>query len=62
MHMKSIRRTRIHSGKYMFCKNMHNVGISFEILDYDRHVPVEWKKFTGNMVFDMKRDFMRKSC
>ena len=42
-------------------KEMHNVGIAFEILDPDAHVPVGWNKVTGHLVFDIKMDFTRKA-
>ena len=42
-------------------KEMHNVGIAFEILDPDAHVPVGWNKVTGHLVFDVKMDFTRKA-
>ena len=40
---------------------MNNVGISFEILDRDCHVPVVWKKFTAHMVLNVKMDLIRKA-
>ena len=42
-------------------KEMHNVGIDFEILYRDQHMPVGWNKFTGYMVFDVKIDSKRKA-
>ena len=42
-------------------KEMHNVGIDFEILDHDCHIPIGCKKVTGNMVFNVKIYFMRKA-
>ena len=41
---------------------MHNVGVSFEILEEDgASAPVVWKKLTGNIVFNVKMDFTSKS-
>ena len=45
----------------MISKDIHNVMISFEILDRDCHVPLGCKKVTGNMIFDVKMDFTRKA-
>ena len=42
-------------------KEMHNVGVAFQILEDDEHVPVGWKKATGHMIFDVKMDFTRKA-
>ena len=42
-------------------KEMFNVGIAFEILDDDQHIPVGWKKNSGHLVFDVKMDFTRKA-
>jgi len=42
-------------------KEMHNVGIAFEILDDDWSVPASWSKVTGHLVFDVKMDFSRKA-
>ena len=42
-------------------KEMHNVGVAFQILDDDEHIPVGYKKATGHMVFDVKMDFTRKA-
>ena len=51
---------RIHSCEDVIHKDMHNVGIAFEIPERNCHVPVGWKKATGHMVFEFKMDFMRK--
>ena len=40
---------------------MHNVGVSFEILDCDQHVPVICKKVTEHMDFNVKMDFTSKA-
>ena len=42
-------------------KEMHNIGVAFQILENDEHVPVGWKKATGHMIFDVKMDFTRKA-
>ena len=42
-------------------KEMHNVGVAFQILEDDEHVPVGWKKATGHMIFDVKMDFTRNA-
>jgi len=41
-------------------KEMHNVGIAFEMLDDEKRPPVGWKQVTGHSVFDLKIDFTRK--
>ena len=48
--------------RYKICKYIHNVGIDFDILDHDHHVPVGWKKVTEHMVFNVNMDFTRKAC
>ena len=40
---------------------MHNDRIEFEILDRNRHIPLDWKKLTGHMSFDVVMVFMRKT-
>jgi len=42
-------------------KEMHNIGIAFQILDEHEHLPVGWSKVTGHLVFDVKMDFTRKA-
>ena len=42
-------------------KEMHEVGVAFEILDGNRVAPVGWRKVTGHLVFDAKMDFTRKA-
>ena len=42
-------------------KEMRKIGITFEILYRDRHMPVVCKRVTGNMAFGVKMDFTRKS-
>ena len=42
-------------------KEMHDVGIAFEILEDDVATPVGWKPVTGHLVFDVKMDFTRKA-
>lgn len=42
-------------------KEMTNVGIAFDILDMNQHVPVGWKPVTGRLIFDVKMDFTRKA-
>ena len=42
-------------------KEMHEVGVAFEILDSDVALPVGFRKVTGHLVFDVKMDFTRKA-
>lgn len=42
-------------------KEMHNVGIAFEILEEGENVPVGWRPVTGHLVFDVKMTFERKA-
>ena len=42
-------------------KEMHNVGVAFQILEEDENLPVGWTKATGHMIFDVKMDFTRKA-
>ena len=42
-------------------KEMHNVGVAFEILEEDQGVPVGWSEVTGHLVFDTRMDFTRKA-
>ena len=45
----------------MICKDIHYVGIPFEILDLNHHVTLGWKKVTGHMVFVVKMYFLRRA-
>ena len=40
---------------------MMNVGIAFDILDYNDVVPPGWSKVTGHAIFDSKMDMKRKA-
>ena len=40
---------------------MHDVGITFEILEDNVSMPMGHKKVTGHLVFDVKIDFTRKA-
>ena len=42
-------------------KEMHNVGIAFEILASGQPAPPGWTKVTGHLVFDIKMNLDRKS-
>jgi hypothetical protein len=42
-------------------KEMHNVGIAFEILQPPRLVPPGWHKTSGHIIFDVKMSLERKS-
>ena len=42
-------------------KEMNNVGITFTILDLGKKAPPGWTKARGNLVFDVKMDFMWKA-
>jgi hypothetical protein len=42
-------------------KEMHNVGIAFEILGDGQKAPVGWHKVTGHLIYDVKMDFTRKA-
>jgi hypothetical protein len=50
-----------HYWRDALAKEMHNVGIAFEVLENDTSPPVGWKKVTGHLVFDVKMDFTRKA-
>jgi hypothetical protein len=42
-------------------KEMHNIGVAFEVLLDEQKAPVGWKKVTGHLVWDVKMDFSRKA-
>jgi hypothetical protein len=42
-------------------KEMHNVGIAFQVLPDGKDEPVGWSKVTGHIIFDVKMDFTRKA-
>ena len=42
-------------------KEMHNVGVAFEILEDGARAPHGWKPVTGHLVWDLKMDFTRKA-
>jgi len=42
-------------------KEMHNVGIAFQILEEGKSAPVGWRPVTGHLVFDVKMDYTRKA-
>jgi len=42
-------------------KEMHNIGIAFEILEPGTNVPVGWTPVTGHIIFDVKMDFTCKA-
>ena len=42
-------------------KEMHYVGVSFKIPQYEEHIPVGYKKSSGNLIFDINMDFKRKA-
>ena len=42
-------------------KEMHNVVISFEMMESNTSPPVGWQKFTGQLIFDVYMDFSRRS-
>ena len=39
---------------------MHNIGISFDILEESEHVPKNYKRVTGHLIFDVKMYFTKK--
>jgi hypothetical protein len=47
--------------KDAIAKEMHNIGVAFEVLLDDQLAPVGWKKVTGHFVWDVKMDFTRKA-
>jgi hypothetical protein len=47
--------------KDAIAKEMHNVGVAFEVLLEKQQAPVGWKKVTGHFVWDVKMDFSRKA-
>ncbi len=42
-------------------KEMHNVGIAFQVQESDKGAPIGWSKVTGHIIFDVKIDFTRKA-
>ncbi len=42
-------------------KDMYEVGVAFQILEDDEHVPVGYAEANGHVVFDVKMDFTRKA-
>ena len=42
-------------------KEMHDVGIAFEILEDNASMPMGYRKVTGHLVFDVKMNFTRKA-
>ena len=40
---------------------MSNVGVAFEILKPGDKAPPGWKKASGNLIYDVKIDFNRKT-
>ena len=42
-------------------KEMHNVGVAFEILEDGATAPKGWHKVTGHLIWDVKMDFTRKA-
>jgi hypothetical protein len=42
-------------------KEMHNVGIAFQVQEEGKGAPVGWSKVTGHIIFDVKMDFTRKA-
>ena len=40
---------------------MHAIGIAFDILENDEFVPNDYKRVTGQMKFDVKMGFARKT-
>ena len=41
-------------------KDMQNVSVAFEILRTGAPMPAGWKKFSGNLIWDVNMDFTRK--
>ena len=42
-------------------KEMYNVSVAFEILEYGQKVLLGWKKTSRQLILDIKMDFTRKS-
>ena len=42
-------------------KEMSNVGIAFEILGENKISPVKWPKESGQLIYNLKMDYTRKS-
>jgi hypothetical protein len=55
------RKTGTTFWKDAFSKEMHNVGVAFEVLEEAKMAPVGWSKVTGHLVWDVKMDFTRKA-
>jgi hypothetical protein len=47
--------------KDAIAKEMHNIGVAFEVLLDDQLAPVGWKKVTGHFVLDVWMDFTQKA-
>lgn len=41
-------------------KEMYNIAIAFEILDYRKMIHVDWTKASGHLILDLRMDFIRK--
>jgi hypothetical protein len=55
------RKTGTTFWKDALAKEMHNVGVAFEVLEEGKKAPVGWSKVTGHLVWDVKMDFSRKA-
>jgi hypothetical protein len=42
-------------------KEMHNIGIAFQVLPDGKDEPFRWSRVTGHIIFDVKMDFTRKA-
>ena len=42
-------------------KEMRNVCVSFEILDYSQSTPIRWTQSSGHLVFNVKMNFTQKA-
>lgn len=42
-------------------KEMHNVGVAFEILPVGQKAPPGWSQVSGHIIWDVKMDFTRKA-
>jgi hypothetical protein len=50
-----------HRWRDALSKEMHNVGIAFQVQEEGKSAPVGWSKVTGHIIFDVKMDFTRKA-
>ena len=45
----------------LLAKEMGNLNVAFEYLEFGEKAPPGWYKTTGHIIFDVKMDFTRKA-